>query len=151
MRVLVAFHSPWLPVAALWLAGASTYGSDAVPPLATRCIQSSRLREFGHRDSAGAFYPGCAGFSHPASTATGKCGAPHTMVGFRDLLVYRPGGPPTSFVLLLSGDEGWSATADTIARQLVRQGAMVASIDWVEVQRQTSAPTANNACSPMAI
>jgi type IV secretory pathway VirJ component len=49
---------------------------------------------------------------------------------FPDFPVYRPAGTPTGFVLLLSGDEGWSATADTMARQLVRQGAMVAGIDW---------------------
>jgi len=48
---------------------------------------------------------------------------------FRDFLVYRPAGPPTSFVLLLSGEEGWTSTAVTMARQLVQQGAMVAGID----------------------
>jgi type IV secretory pathway VirJ component len=49
---------------------------------------------------------------------------------FRDFPVYRPAGTPTGFVLFLSGDDGWSATADTMARQLVQQGAMVAGIDW---------------------
>src|SRR5580692_4806705 len=48
---------------------------------------------------------------------------------FHDFLVYRPAGPPTSFVLLLSGEEGWTSTAVTMARQLVQQGAMVAGID----------------------
>ncbi len=48
---------------------------------------------------------------------------------FKDLLVYRPNGTPVSFVLLVSGD-GWNSTADTLARQLVRQGAMVTGIDW---------------------
>jgi type IV secretory pathway VirJ component len=48
---------------------------------------------------------------------------------FKDVLVYRPAGPPTSFALFLSDDEGWTSTADTLARQLVRQGAMVAGID----------------------
>jgi type IV secretory pathway VirJ component len=49
---------------------------------------------------------------------------------FHDLLVYAPQGTPTSFALLLSGDEGLSPTADTMARQLVQQGAMVVGIDW---------------------
>jgi type IV secretory pathway VirJ component len=49
---------------------------------------------------------------------------------FHDLLVYTPQGTPTSFALLLSGDEGWSSTADTMARQLAQQGAMVVGIDW---------------------
>src|ERR1700686_4017649 len=53
---------------------------------------------------------------------------------FRDFLVYKPSGPPTSFVLLLSGDEGWNSTADAMARQLVQQGAMVASIDWAKLK-----------------
>jgi type IV secretory pathway VirJ component len=49
---------------------------------------------------------------------------------FQDILVYKPAGPATSFVLFLSGDEGWNATMDMMARQLVQQGAMVAGIDW---------------------
>ena len=48
---------------------------------------------------------------------------------FRDFLVYGPAGPPTSFVLFLSGDDGRTSTSDMLARQLVQQGAMVARID----------------------
>jgi type IV secretory pathway VirJ component len=51
---------------------------------------------------------------------------------FRDFLVYRPVAPPTSFVLFLSGDAGWNSTAETMALQLVQQGAMVAGIDWAK-------------------
>ncbi len=58
---------------------------------------------------------------------------------FKDLLVYRPAGAPTSFVLFLSGDEGWNSTADTMARQLVQQGAMVAAIDWVRFKANLEA------------
>src|SRR5271168_166579 len=74
----------------------------------------------------------------PASDAARTASAPapaasvetHLNHGrFRDFLVYRPAGPPTSFVLFLSGEEGWTATAATMARHLVRQGAMVAGID----------------------
>jgi type IV secretory pathway VirJ component len=58
---------------------------------------------------------------------------------FQDILVYQPVGPATSFVLFLSGDEGWNATADTMARQLVQQGAMVAGIDWAKFKRNLEA------------
>jgi type IV secretory pathway VirJ component len=58
---------------------------------------------------------------------------------FRDVLVYQPAGPATSFVLFLSGDEGWNATADTMARPLVQQGAMVAGIDWAKFKRSLEA------------
>lgn len=58
---------------------------------------------------------------------------------FRDLLVYQPSGSPTSFVLLLSGDGGWNSTAEVMARQLVRQGAMVAGIDWAKFKANLEA------------
>ena len=44
---------------------------------------------------------------------------------FKDLAVYVPAGSPASFVLLLSGDEGWNRAADALATQLTQQGAMV--------------------------
>ena len=43
--------------------------------------------------------------------------------------MYKPDGAATSVTLLLSSDEGWSATAETLSRQLARQGAMVVGID----------------------
>jgi type IV secretory pathway VirJ component len=64
----------------------------------------------------------------PQSTAGSATHLSHGR--FKDFLVYKPPGPPTSFALLLSGDEGWNSTADTMARQLAQQGAMVAGIDW---------------------
>jgi type IV secretory pathway VirJ component len=48
---------------------------------------------------------------------------------FKDVAVYVPAGKPASFVLFLSGDEGWSASSETLALQLVQQGALVAGID----------------------
>jgi type IV secretory pathway VirJ component len=50
---------------------------------------------------------------------------------FQNLLVYVPDGTPTSVVLFLSGDEGWNAATDAMARPLAQQGAMVIGIDWV--------------------
>jgi type IV secretory pathway VirJ component len=138
MRVLVAFRSPWLPVAALWLAGAGAYGSDAVPPIATPLHSVvATARGSATATPRGAATP-AARDSVTASTATENV-TRLTHGRFRDFLVYRPVGPPTGFVLLLSGDEGWSATADTIARQLVQQGAMVAGIDWVKFKANLEA------------
>jgi type IV secretory pathway VirJ component len=60
---------------------------------------------------------------------------------FKDLTVYVPAGNDASagdaasagnansFVLFLSGDEGWNSAADTRAAQLAQQGAMVVGID----------------------
>lgn len=58
---------------------------------------------------------------------------------FKDFLVYKPAGPPASFVLLLSGEQGWKPAVDTMARQLVQQGAMVAGIDWVKFKANLEA------------
>ena len=49
---------------------------------------------------------------------------------FHDVLVYQPGSTPTSVALFLSGDAGWNPTADSLARQLMHQGALVVGIDW---------------------
>ena len=49
---------------------------------------------------------------------------------FKDLAVYAPAAQPTSFVLFLSGDEGWNARTGALAEQMTQQGAMVAAIDW---------------------
>jgi type IV secretory pathway VirJ component len=48
---------------------------------------------------------------------------------FKDLAVYNPPARATSFVLFLSGDEGWSRRAEDLAQQLAQQGAMVVGID----------------------
>jgi type IV secretory pathway VirJ component len=48
---------------------------------------------------------------------------------FKDLAVYNPPARATSFVLFLSGDEGWSRRAEGLAEQLAQQGAMVVGID----------------------
>ncbi len=57
-----------------------------------------------------------------------QCHAPESRAlrGFRGL---RADGAATSFVLFLSGDEGWNAAAQAMALALVQQGAMVAGID----------------------
>jgi type IV secretory pathway VirJ component len=62
---------------------------------------------------------------------------------FKDLAIYSPGNPATSFVLLLSGDEGWDSTADTLAEQLAQQGAMVAGIDFPQFKAALTADRAD--------
>ncbi len=103
MKLLRAFRSKWLPLASLLLAGLSPAGLSAAanPPAPS------------------------------AALASGTAGATHLTHGrFRDFPVYRPAGTPNGFVLLLSGDDGWSASADGMARQLAQHGSMVAGIDW---------------------
>jgi type IV secretory pathway VirJ component len=77
----------------------------------------------------------------PAPSPTGSSAAPvHVSHGrFQNFLVYKPTGPQTSFALLISGDEGWTSTADTVARQLAQQGAMVAGIDWAKLKANLEA------------
>jgi type IV secretory pathway VirJ component len=48
---------------------------------------------------------------------------------FKDLVVYSPPAEASSFVLFLSGDEGWAKRAEGYAEQLAQQGAMVVGID----------------------
>jgi type IV secretory pathway VirJ component len=48
---------------------------------------------------------------------------------FKDLAVYKPPAAASSFVLFLSGDDGWSGRAEGFAEQLAQQGAMVVGID----------------------
>jgi type IV secretory pathway VirJ component len=62
---------------------------------------------------------------------------------FKDLAIYSPEKSATSFVLLLSGDEGWDSTADTLAEQLAQQGAMVAGIDFPKFKAALAADGAD--------
>jgi type IV secretory pathway VirJ component len=72
-----------------------------------------------------------AGAETQAGPATEPGAVTHLTHGrFRDFLVYQPAAPPNSFVLFLSGNAGWNPTADTLARQLMQQGAMITGIDW---------------------
>jgi type IV secretory pathway VirJ component len=84
--------------------------------------------------SARAASPDSASAPSPSAPAT------HLTHGrFRDVLVYQPAGTPTSFALLLSGEEGWSPVADTMARRLAQQGAMVAGIDMAKFKAELEA------------
>jgi type IV secretory pathway VirJ component len=100
MNALRAFLSPWVLAASLLMAGTAAQSNTPKPAASTP----------------------------PAASTAGATLLSHGR--FRDFLVYRPGGAPASFALLVSGDDGWNSTADTMARQLVQQGAMVTGIDW---------------------
>jgi type IV secretory pathway VirJ component len=116
MRVLRAFLSSWL-AAASWPAAASWLPAASLLMIGTAAYASE-------------------GVHPPAPPAN----AAHLSHGrFKDLIVYKPAGAPTSFVLFLSGDEGWNPSADTMAQQLVQQGAMVAAIDWVRFKANLEA------------
>jgi len=66
-----------------------------------------------------------------SAAAPGASAAAHLSHGrFHDFPVYLPVGQPKSFVLLVTGDEGWSGGVDTLARRLAQGGALVTGIDW---------------------
>jgi type IV secretory pathway VirJ component len=61
---------------------------------------------------------------------------------FKQLAVYAPVGTPTSVVLLLSGDEGWTGRVIEVAQQLQQRGAMVVGIDLPEFKASLEADAA---------
>ena len=58
---------------------------------------------------------------------------------FSEVDVYRPQGTPTSFVLLLTGDDGWSPQALATVQALVQKGAMVAGTALPRFRRMLEA------------
>lgn len=54
---------------------------------------------------------------------------------FRDVAVYRPHGPLSQAVMVLSGDAGWDAQLDADARALAAHGAFVAGIDMPQLRK----------------
>jgi type IV secretory pathway VirJ component len=66
-------------------------------------------------------------------SATAAAAPTHLSHGrFKDLVIYSPPAEATSFVLFLSGDEGWGRRAEVSAEQLAQQGAMVVGIDLAQ-------------------
>jgi type IV secretory pathway VirJ component len=75
-------------------------------------------------------FPASAAAAASAASAAAAAAPVHLSHGrFKNLVVYAPAGNPLSFVLFLSGDEGWNSAADTMLAQLAQQGAMVVGID----------------------
>src|ERR1019366_2755318 len=62
---------------------------------------------------------------------------------FENFTVYAPNGTPRGFVLLLSGADGWTQVMADLARQLARQGAMVAGIDVAQLEAKLEADGAD--------
>lgn len=52
----------------------------------------------------------------------------YSLAPFGGIRLYRPGGPPRATALFLSGDGGWNTGAAAIARDLARQGMLVAGV-----------------------
>jgi type IV secretory pathway VirJ component len=90
--------------------------------------------------------------SSPRSPASGSRAAPavspppsdHLSYGrFDDLEIYAPAGPPKSFVLLLSGSDGFTSRVAVLARQLADRGALVAAIDVPKLDTKLKADGAD--------
>jgi type IV secretory pathway VirJ component len=62
---------------------------------------------------------------------------------FKDLGIYSPPGPPKSFVLFLSGADGWTTRAAVLARQLADRGALVAAVDLPALDANLAADAAD--------
>jgi len=132
MRVSRVFRHPWPLAASRLLLAASLLLPASVLPAA------SALPARGVPAGAAVQAVRAARVPNPPESSGGN--ATHLSHGrFKDFLVYKPSGSPTSFVLLLSGDEGWNTTADAMARQLVQQGAMVAGVDWAKFKANLEA------------
>jgi type IV secretory pathway VirJ component len=80
--------------------------------------------------------------SKPAQAALPANAKRLTHGRFKDFIVYTPAATPTSFVLFLSGDEGWNGTSQAMALELVKQGAMVAGLDLPQFEASLDADTA---------
>ena len=63
---------------------------------------------------------------------------------FSEVVVYRPQGQPHSFVLFLTGEEGWTPQAVAAAQALVQKGAMVAGTSLPRFQRTLDAQAGTN-------
>lgn len=58
---------------------------------------------------------------------------------FDDVPLYRPAGDVGGVVLLLSGEQGWDAEGERLARALTGRGALVAGIDTPAIYRSQAA------------
>lgn len=92
--------------------------------------------------------------AHPAHAAPSvSVFAPHGdgfasgRLGF--VTLYRPSGTPTSIVLFLSGDGGWSLGVVSMAKDMAAQGAVVAGIDTVKYLKAVQAQS-QGACEDLA-
>ena len=83
-----------------------------------------------------------------APIAAGPTGTPVTEQTlshgrFENFTVYAPNGTPRGFVLFMSGADGWNPAMADMARQLARQGAMVAGIDVAQLNANLEADGAD--------
>src|SRR5580698_7226721 len=101
MRVPRMFRSHRLLTVSLFTAAVGALSAHAAIPSTHSAVPA------GHPASAPA--------NNPARLSHGR---------FKDFRVYAPTAKPTSFAMLLSGDQGWTTLEDNMARQLTRQGAM---------------------------
>ncbi|MGD0504178.1 MAG: AcvB/VirJ family lysyl-phosphatidylglycerol hydrolase [Steroidobacteraceae bacterium] len=75
-----------------------------------------------------------------AAPALSPAPSDHLSYGrFNDLAIYSPVGAPKSFVLLLSGAEGWDSRVAMLAQQFADQGALVAGVDLPKLDANLAA------------
>src|SRR5258708_8466866 len=111
MRVSPVFRHPWPLAASRLLLAASLLLPASVLPAA------SALPARGVPAGAAVQAVRAARVPNPPESAGGN--PTHLSHGrFKDFLIYKPSGSPTSFVLLLSGDEAFNSTPDAMPRQL---------------------------------
>jgi type IV secretory pathway VirJ component len=76
----------------------------------------------------------------PAAAPASPAPSDHLSYGrFNDLAIYSPAGPPKSFVLLLSGADGWNSRVAMLARQLAEHGALAVGIDLPKLDANLAA------------
>jgi len=63
---------------------------------------------------------------------------------FSEVVVYKPPGQPHSFVLFLTGEEGWTPQAVATVQALVQKGAMVAGTSLPRFRRMLEAQPGTN-------
>jgi type IV secretory pathway VirJ component len=81
-----------------------------------------------------------ASASRPTAAAVSAAPSGHLSYGrFNDLAIYSPAGSPKSFVLLLSGADGWNPHVAVLARQLAEHGALVGGIDLPKLDANLAA------------
>jgi type IV secretory pathway VirJ component len=109
---------------------------------AALCLAAAAVLSCAAAQTGALASTGAAATAPSAAQAPAPGNPTHLRHGrFRDFLVYQPSGTPTSFALFLSGDAGWDATADAMARRLMKQGAIVTGIDWSSLKANLEADT----------
>jgi type IV secretory pathway VirJ component len=106
---------------------------------AVGCIAVCALNCIGAFAASAAHRPAPT-VTHVIPPAVSPAPSDHLSYGrFNGLSIYSPAGPPKSFVLLLSGAEGWNSQVAVVARRLAEHGALVAGVDLPKLDANLAA------------